>query len=192
MSKTCKACKITKPLSDFYVNKATRDGVSNRCASCLNTTNRQQKLELKNGTRVKKWVAYGKNNLPKTTVFSIDPETNQPYLSYKSVENLIYKHIRIKANNIKMDKEDLAQTLLVKLVASTFNPKKAKATTFVIMVCSSKCGSIANLERNSPKVTSNSVTSEDGDVLSYTDLVVDPLTPWDYLVAECALKSESL
>lgn len=35
--KICSACHISKPFTDFFLDKATRDGHRNPCKQCINT-----------------------------------------------------------------------------------------------------------------------------------------------------------
>ena len=66
--KLCKTCKQTKPVSEFYRRKASKDGLSNRCKACessahrayykvkrIRLTHRKSKLKLNYGLSVKEF-----------------------------------------------------------------------------------------------------------------------------------------
>lgn len=44
--KTCSACRVEKPVSEFNRNKRSKDGLANQCAACLNESRRKYRAKL--------------------------------------------------------------------------------------------------------------------------------------------------
>ena len=200
-TKTCTSCKILKPLSEFHKNTSAKSGSSSKCKPCVNNLAKVKAKAMAAGISLDRTYKWNKNNLPSTTVFSINPTTKLPYISYEHLNKLVHKHINRKANNLLMDKEDLAQTIMERLCKSPFNPAKAAATTFVIMVANSMCGNIYRKEQHSMlKIPNNNSEAKvpyevqdfsfgsDEDAGMYTDSATDFLTPFEYLDANLTVR----
>lgn len=46
-TKACRACKVEKPLDEFYLNAESNDGRTNKCISCLIKADQKRKEERK-------------------------------------------------------------------------------------------------------------------------------------------------
>lgn len=130
---------------------------------------------------------------PSRTIFSIDPKTNQPFMTVECAVKLIEVHIRKFATNLlpKITVEDLTQDLLAKLCASAFDPSKSSAKTFLYMCLGSRCAQIYNsnfafnkrhLER--PDFLLYASRDESNTTYATDSIGTEDATPEDYLLAK--------
>ena len=102
---------------------------------------------------------------PPTTVFSINPETQKPYLEPEHAMKLACKHIITKAPFLLNDSdlEDIRSYFMIRLCATRYNPAKCAAPTFAIMIFQS-----STLQLNSQRfakcrtVAGNNPTNKSG------------------------------
>jgi hypothetical protein len=136
------------------------------------------------------------NKPPKTTIFSINPDTNLPYLDIKRAESLIAYHILNRASHMLLrdSLEDLIQDLMVQMCTQKFDPALSSAKTFATLIIQTKCGNMsAGTYRNKhtvmdgvlPKVFGETFqVSEEGHCMSNLDIVPNEVTALDYMLAE--------
>lgn len=88
--------------------------------------------------------------MPSVTVFSVNPETGEPYMTLKGATKLAATHIRRYGVNLLRwyDIEDLIQELLLRLCIAKYDPTLSAPMTFMIMCFSSKLGQLANARKN--------------------------------------------
>lgn len=195
--KTCNKCNCAKPLTEFYKQFGMVDGRLNQCKSCIKTS---KSLFKKNGSiRVAK-----QTKAPAVSVFSINPETNLPYISFEHAEKLAYTHVMRYAKNLHqhkyMDVEDLKQEVMVKIVKSKYDPTKSAPQTFIINCANSHLGNLAihmDRKRRTVGEGDNLQEAEISDFLRFkdnedggmmTDSAVDNITPEDYILAREAVE----
>jgi DNA-directed RNA polymerase specialized sigma24 family protein len=88
---------------------------------------------------------------PKTTVFSTDPTTGKPFMEIAHAQKLAWKHVHLFGNNLPFhySKEDLVQECLSRICFSNFDPTRASAKTFAILVYTSRLGQLFQHNQNS-------------------------------------------
>ena len=139
------------------------------------------------------WQTGIKGEQMKTTIFSIDPNTNQPYMTVERALKLAETHINKTCQNLlnhhHFTVEDLVQEIMLKVSSSAYNPAKSAAQTFFIMCASSCMGSMVKINFKSGdryKCGADFVVFDsDGEATMATEhLGVETVTPYDYLAAE--------
>ena len=139
-----------------------------------------------------------KTCIPAVNVFSVNPETNQPYMTLEHAEKLIWTHINKYAQKLckKIDPEDLKQELLIKLLISTYKPEKSKPKTFAITCMNSRCMQLYSIlvlakKRGKGEVPDFLVNNEESDEVWATMMLgVENVTPEDYLLAGEVVSSQ--
>lgn len=118
---------------------------------------------------------------PKTTVFSIDPTTNQPYITVNEATKVILKHIHLTGKNILQhnDVEDVTQSILTRACQSAYNPDKSAPTTFIILMASSQLGRLFNRRQWKDRYLEipDFIVGQEDDGPMCTEMAVDNLTP---------------
>ena len=131
--------------------------------------------------------------MPKTNVFSINPETGQPYISIEVATKVIKYHVAHFGLNVLNSRlntmEDIVQGALTKLCAYKYDPKLSAPKTFIILVCKSYLGRLAYYGRTYDKnleVSDFLVEGIDGEknLASESFGPVDNITPEEVLLAE--------
>lgn len=197
-TKTCSACNLSKPVAAFYKQPGNKDGLRNKCKSCRNADHRTLRKE---GVKDKEVVPA---TAPAVSVFSINPETNLPYISFEHAEKLAYTHVMRYAKNLHqhryMDTDDLKQEVMIKVVKSAYNPLLSSPKTFIINCANSHLGNIAihkDRKRRTVGEGDNVQEAEVSDYLVYKDneaagmmsnSAVDYVTPEDYMMAREAVE----
>lgn len=128
-----------------------------------------------------------------TTVFSINPSTNEPYITVEVAMNVIKYHLFHRDKNILNYKlnsmEDLVQNILLCLCKYAYNPTLSAPKTFIIMVAKHRVGNIIKWENTYDKNLEGSdfvvnIDDEQGPKLATE--VYSPqynITPEDVLLA---------
>lgn len=127
-----------------------------------------------------------------TTIFSINPATNKPYIDVEMAQKVIGYHIAHYSKNLLNYKsnqmEDLIQEVLVRLCSATYDPTKSNPKTFILLVAKSRLGNIVDYENTYDKNLEGSdfvvFTGDDGSAVMATEAIgINDITPEDYLLA---------
>lgn len=128
-----------------------------------------------------------------TTVFSINPKTNQPYIEIEMAEKIIGYHIAKFSKNLLNYKsnqmEDLVQDVLERLCSATYDPTKSSPKTFILMVAKSALGNIVKYEGTRGKDLESAdfalFTGEDGYTFMATEAIgINNISPLDVILAK--------
>lgn len=126
---------------------------------------------------------------PSTTIFSINPETNQPYMTPTHAHKLAWTHVRNYANNIpeKYAREDLVQECLLAVCKATFNPNMgASAKTFALLCYRHQMARVVQMSKQKGKpleVPDFFLLGNEDEGFASEILSVQNITPEDYILA---------
>lgn len=123
-----------------------------------------------------------KNTPANQSVFSVNPETGQQFITVERAQKLCEQYIAINFSNVLEIKEmeDLIQDTMVKLVFSEYNPSKSAATTFVC-ICS-KTTVLHSFDYHFNKgrntvVSDFAYVNPEGEAVYHSDTLLEEVTP---------------
>jgi DNA-directed RNA polymerase specialized sigma24 family protein len=129
---------------------------------------------------------------PQRTVFSVDPKSGSPYISYNRVIRMIHYHVShyFPALLLKADMEDIVQGMLLKICGANYKPNLCAPATWVTRVMRTKAIDMVNYNNAygrwaagiPDKIPDALLTSD--TPLYHSETVIDANgTPEDYWIA---------
>lgn len=139
--------------------------------------------------------------VPKRTIFSINPETGEPYMAPDYAMNLAKAHVVKTAKNLLayhgFSMDDLVQEIMMRMSAVEFDPTKSSAKTFFILCATCHLGNLHKvtfISNDRYKCQSDFVVYDnEGEALMATEFLgIDNVTPLSYLETSEFVLEQSL
>ena len=144
--KTCKYCQECKPLSEFSKSAASKDGLQNRCKSCMKLYRERNKTSITN--QRKEYYAKNKDNIiqksknyylankDRCRAYQREWIKNNPEKCAQYQKNYAPKLLEYQRNRYKNDEHYRLRQVLKNRIYFALNGKAKAATTYELVGCS--------------------------------------------------------